>query len=163
MAIDKNDDVIDSRDIIARLKELNDEREGLADALQEARDALAEHEGPDDEDLDDEETDGGKLNAAVTKAEEALSDWDDENGDERKELEALDEEGRDNSSEWDDGVTLIAEDHFTEYCEEMVKDIGDMPQNIPSYLVIDWSATAENLKADYSTIEWDGNEFYFRS
>ncbi len=163
MAIDKNDNIIDSRDVIARLKELNDEREGLADTLQEARDALAEHEGPDDEDLDDEETEGGKLNAAITKAEGELSDWDDENGDERKELEAFDEEGRDNCSEWDDGATLIAKDHFTEYAEEMTKDIGDMPQNIPSYIVIDWEATAENLKADYTTVDWGDSEFYVRS
>ena len=59
-------------------------------------------------------------------------------------------------------VTFLHEDHFVEAMEELVKDIGDMPKEIPSYIVIDWGATAENLRADYSSVDIDGEEFWYR-
>lgn len=59
-------------------------------------------------------------------------------------------------------ITLIREDYFTDYCMELVQDIGDLPRDIPTYLEIDWEATADNLKVDYSEIEIDGNTYYFR-
>ena len=59
-------------------------------------------------------------------------------------------------------VTFLHADHFFEAMEELVKDIGDMPKEIPSYLVIDWVATAENLRADYSSVDIDGEEFWYR-
>lgn len=58
---------------------------------------------------------------------------------------------------------LIAEDYFVTAMQELVTDIGDLPQEIPSYLEIDWEATAENLKADYSEVELDGETYYHRS
>lgn len=58
--------------------------------------------------------------------------------------------------------TLIRHSYFVEYCEELVKDIGDMPRDIPSYLVIDWDATADNLKVDYQSVDFDGVEYYYR-
>lgn len=57
---------------------------------------------------------------------------------------------------------LIAESAFTEAMEEQTKDIGDLPREMPSYLVIDWEATAKNLRVDYSEIEIDGNTFLYR-
>lgn len=59
-------------------------------------------------------------------------------------------------------VTLIHEDYFTEYCEDLIKDIGDLPRNIPRYIEIDWESTAENIKQDYSYIEIDGKKYYYR-
>lgn len=59
-------------------------------------------------------------------------------------------------------VTFLHEDHFVEAMEELVKDSGDMPKEIPSYIVIDWGATAENLRADYSSVDIDGEEFWYR-
>lgn len=59
-------------------------------------------------------------------------------------------------------ATLINENYFTEAMEELCKDIGDVPNNLPSYIVIDWEETAENLRSDYSSIEYDGVTFYYR-
>jgi hypothetical protein len=59
-------------------------------------------------------------------------------------------------------ITLIADSYFVDYCQELVSDIGDMPREIPSYIEIDWEATANNIKVDYSEIEIDGDTYYFR-
>jgi hypothetical protein len=59
-------------------------------------------------------------------------------------------------------VTMIVENYFTEYAQDLVSDIGDMPREIPSYIEIDWDATADNIKRDYSSIDIDGNTYYFR-
>ena len=79
----------------------------------------------------------------------------------RLELEALRDEI--NSSEWQYGLLLIRESEFTGYCEEMLKDCGDLPQDIPSYIAIDWEKTAENLSVDYSEVEINGVTFLYRA
>lgn len=57
---------------------------------------------------------------------------------------------------------FIHEDYFVEAMEELVKDIGDLPKEIPSYIAIDWNATAENLRVDYSSVDIDGETFWYR-
>jgi hypothetical protein len=57
---------------------------------------------------------------------------------------------------------LIKESYFTEYSKDLCEDIGDIPSNLPSYIVIDWKATAENLKVDYTEIEINGNTYLYR-
>lgn len=59
-------------------------------------------------------------------------------------------------------ITLIREDYFEEYCEELVSDIGDLPREIPSYIEIDWKATAENIKVDYFSVDFDGVTYWTR-
>jgi hypothetical protein len=59
-------------------------------------------------------------------------------------------------------VTLIRDSYFTEAMRELVSDIGDLPKDIPSYLAIDWEATADNLRADYSSVEFDGVTYWYR-
>ena len=78
----------------------------------------------------------------------------------RLELEALRDEI--NSSEWQYGLQLIRESEFTDYCEEMLKDCGDLPRDIPSYIEIDWEKTAQNLSVDYSEVEINGVTFLYR-
>lgn len=58
---------------------------------------------------------------------------------------------------------LIHENHWVEYVEEMVSDIGDLPKKIPGYLVIDWQATADNIAMDYSQVEINGANYFYRS
>lgn len=57
---------------------------------------------------------------------------------------------------------FIADHYFVDAMRELVQDIGDLPAEIPAYLEIDWDATAENLKQDYSDIEIEGNSYYIR-
>ena len=59
-------------------------------------------------------------------------------------------------------ITLIRRSYFVDYCRDLVSDIGDMPRKIPSYIEIDWKGTADNLEADYSTVDFDGVEYLYR-
>ena len=70
--------------------------------------------------------------------------------------------GEDSSSEWTDGTVLIPVSGFTDYVQQLVEEIGDLPRNLPTYVEIDWAATAENLKCDYSVITLD-EEYCVRS
>lgn len=68
------------------------------------------------------------------------------------------------SSEWGYGVTLIEEDDFEDYCIELLEDIGDLPENLPSYISnnINWSGVAQDLKVDYSEVDFRGVTYLFR-
>lgn len=59
------------------------------------------------------------------------------------------------------GVQLIAEQDFPEYIQELLEDIGDVPK-LPSYVEVDWEATAENLRIDYTEVEFEGVTYLFR-
>lgn len=37
-----------------------------------------------------------------------------------------------------------------------------MPKGFSSYLEIDWEATARNLQADYSSVEYDNMTYWYR-
>ena len=58
------------------------------------------------------------------------------------------------------GEAVIHEDYFTEYCEELLKDCGYIPENFPSWICLDFEETAENMKVDYASIDY-GNETYY--
>ena len=66
-------------------------------------------------------------------------------------------------SEFEYGCTLIEEDDFEEYVEEMLIDCGYISKDFPTWIEIDWEATAENVKQDYSELEYKGNTYYFRA
>lgn len=59
-------------------------------------------------------------------------------------------------------VTLIRDHYFTDYCRELTQDIGDLPKDIPAYLAIDWDATADNLRVDYSSLEIGKFTYWYR-
>jgi hypothetical protein len=119
--------------------------------------------------------DSREVNERITELEEQRDayneqpdcddvDWKMLHKDEHEELEHLvalrdDLEGY---CEWDAGETLINRSYFVEYVEEMCKDIGAIPRNIPSYIEIDWEATAANIETDYTSGYWDGEEFLVR-
>src|SRR5574343_1260615 len=124
------DDIIDVRDIIERIEEL----ESLKD----------DHEA---------EPDGGH--------------WSDEDAQELRTLTDImdDLKGYGGDEQWRGDwypVTLIRESYFADYCQDLVIDCGGLPASIPDYLVIDWEATARNLKVDYSEVEIDGVTFFYR-
>lgn len=59
-------------------------------------------------------------------------------------------------------ATLIRDSYFTDYAQELVEDIGDLPNGIPSYIEIDWDATARNIQMDYTSVEIDGETYWYR-
>ena len=129
-------------------EDMEDEKQNLIDALDEFSTA-----SPDFWD---------KGFYELVEAVEALKEWDEENGEAYKSLKSFVEEAKQYASDWSDGATLIHESHFEDYCKEMLEDCGDLPKNLPDYIVIDWSATADRLKVDYSEIEWDGETYLIR-
>lgn len=131
---------LDTRDLQARLEELESEREDLQGKVNDA-----------------EEGDGFLTEEKQT-AQEELDEWDAEN---LEELEAL-RELKDEVSEWDDGNTLIPEGDWIDYVQELLIDIGDLPRNIPWYIEIDWDRTAENIAQDHCTVDYLGTTYYYR-
>lgn len=117
MPFTNTDDTIDSRDIIARIEELE---------------------------------------------EAAMGQVEPEGGEEYAMLVAFAKEASDYAEDWQYGATLVHESYFEKYCEEMVKDCGDLPQDIPWYIVIDWEATANNMRQDYTEVELDGETYLIR-
>lgn len=85
--------------------------------------------------------------------------------DDREEYDSLVKFRDDNDSvtDWQYGAIFIRDSYFEEYCQELVEDIGDLPRKIPSYIVIDWEATADNLQADYTSVEFDGETYWVRA
>lgn len=59
------------------------------------------------------------------------------------------------------GITLIHQEDFVEYVEEFIKDLGYISKDFPSWIEIDWEATANNVKVDYSEIEYKGEWYYY--
>ena len=131
-------DIIDSRDVIARLKELEDERDNA--------------KATEDTDADDLWT--------AENGEEFGADWTEEQEDEYQELTALAEEAS-GSPDWKYGETLIRRDYFETYMDEMVEDCYTLPKDMPSWMsiVLDYDA----LEQDYSSVDFDGQEYLIRS
>jgi hypothetical protein len=79
--------------------------------------------------------------------------------DEKRELmalRALAKEGED-YADWEFGAQLIATSYFEHYAEELAEDIGVITHGVAWPLShIDWAAAAEELKADYTEIDFDG-------
>lgn len=124
-SIDNSMNVIDSRDIIDRLEELESDY------------SIHIEEGGKDEEFDDMDE--------LVSLRKLLDEWSD-------------------NSEWQYGAFFVRDSYWTDYCEELVKDIGDIPDNLPGYIEnnIDWDGVAEDLQADYSDYDFDGVTYWCR-
>lgn len=60
-------------------------------------------------------------------------------------------------------VTLIADDHFQDYAEELANDIGAIVDNAkwPNNC-IDWEKAARELQYDYTSVDIDGETYWTR-
>lgn len=63
------------------------------------------------------------------------------------------------------GETIISEDYFTEYCEELVKELGYLSTDLPSFIEtnINWDGVASDLKIDYMQADFDGTAYFMRA
>lgn len=68
------------------------------------------------------------------------------------------------NGEFDFGTTLISEYDFQEYCEEFVRDCGYLSRDTPALIEcnIDWSGIADDMRIDYSELEYQGTTYLFR-
>lgn len=92
-----------------------------------------------------------------------IESWKEDWQEEIDQIYRIDEIENEIGSEFDYGVTLIPEDDFTNYTKELLEDCGYIPNNFPSWIEIDWEATAENVKQDYSEIEYEGKTYLYRA
>ena len=44
-----------------------------------------------------------------------------------------------------------------------LKGCGYISDDFPSWIEIDWEATAENVKQDYSELEYEGETYFYRA
>jgi hypothetical protein len=146
MSISKYDEIIDSRDVIKRIEELEEERQSLQD------------------DVDIANTEDPPNPSALNEAEEALSEWDNaDDAEELKALKALAEEGE-GYSDWRHGAQLINEDYFETYAREFAEDLhgAEMRSAAWPFSCIDWEQAAAELQQDYSAVDFDGQTFWVR-
>lgn len=153
MSISNTDDVIDSRDVIERIEELEGERQDLQDEFETAVDNELQNTDPEQRET---------LNTVRNDAYKALTDWDEENKAELDALKALVEEAEGYSEDWRHGATLVRDSYFEDYARELLEDIGDIPRNLPHYIEIDWEATARNIRVDYTEVDFDGVSYWVR-
>lgn len=131
--LDLSAEYIDVRDIIARVEELEKDRDGYdADAL----DAWRENYPGDEEELE-----------ALTAI---LEDLKGNGGDEQW------------RGDWYP-VTLIRDTYWTEYAQEMAEDTGAITKDArwPNNH-IDWEAAANELQMDYTSTEIEGTDYWYR-
>lgn len=133
---------IDSRDVIAKVEELE------AD-LETAKDVLAGFE----EDEESSQSEIERCQGEIETLEEELEPF-----------RALNEDGENTfGSAWHDGVTLIRDDCFEDYAEELAEDIGAISRDYDWPLnCIDWEKAARELQMDYSEVEFDGQTYWGR-
>jgi hypothetical protein len=138
----ENDDIIDTRDVQERIEELQQELDLDEDGEPNEYDAEDERPEPLDPDVKSEL---------------------------EEELEELMELKREVSSysgdRFEDGATLIAEEHFEDYAKELAEDLhGEaIRQAAWPFDNIDWDAAADDLKVDYTKVEFRGYDFWVRN
>jgi hypothetical protein len=128
MTISNTEDMLDVRDIMARVEELE---ESLSSAKVEDN----FHTNEDREEL-----------ATLNALRNALK-------------------GNSGDEQWRDAwypVTLIRANYFTDYARELIVDCGHISHDFPSWIEIDWKETAENVKQDYSSVDYDGVDYWYR-
>lgn len=168
--------IIDTRDLQERIEELESQLEDVEEEIDELNEQLEDIRNEisnlefdsSDPDLEEEEVKDIKIQILKLKInEEELDDEIDTLYRERWEV-IVDELGelsdlRSEIPEWYDGNALILESYWIDYVQDLLEDCGDLPRDIPWYIVIDWEATAENIAVDYSTCEYQGNTYYYRN
>ena len=127
--VTKYDDVIDSRDVIAHIEQLESDRDEWND--DDDNEVQWDIANPDDAEL---------LSQLQVVAEECSG-----------------------YADWDYGLTLIRYSYWEDYVEEFCKECGYIPDDLPSWIYIDWSRTAHDFGMDYAIVTFDGIDYYFRN
>lgn len=135
------DDIIDTRDVQERIEELRDELDIDEDGNPNEYD---EGDGKP-EPLDDDER---------AELEEEL----------RELLELKSEVEAYSGDRFEDGATLIAESHFEDYAKELAEDMHGsvISEGAWPFDNIDWEGAADDLKVDYTEIQFRGYDFWVR-
>ena len=138
-------DTIDTRDLIA---DRNDYKQAILYSFLD--------EFPQYEEMTDSFED-------IRFEEEELESWKEDWSDELNAIREINEleEGICNG-EFDFGIALIADDDFEHFVVQDLEDCGYIPENFPTWIEIDWERTANNVKMDYSEVEFRGTTYLYR-
>ena len=131
--------------------------------LQEQIDNLESEIEELNEDLEDLEKDLVSCGSEIDEIRTKIQEYKEQLQDLRDELQPLLDLKAEGIPEWEDGATLIPESDWEEYVEDLVKDCGYISNDVPWWIVIDWAATADNVAADYSTVDYDDDTYYYRN
>lgn len=137
-------DFIDTRDLIERRDEL---KQSILDSFIET----FEHYEDQTNNFDD-----------ILFQEEEIQSWKEDWLDELEEIEEINSIEDELGSEFEYGVTLVEENYWEEYVEELLIDCGYISKDLPYWIEIDWKETASNVKQDYTEIEYLGRTYYGR-
>jgi len=134
VTISKYDDIIDIRDVIARVEHLRQ----------------LHTPGPVDLGEDDGAIDQDDLFAELADLEALLDDLSGNGGDEQW------------NGDWYP-VTLIRDSHFRDYAQQFAEDVGAIDDNARwPCTCIDWDQAARELQMDYSATEFNGTTYWYR-
>lgn len=133
--VSPNDDIIDSRDVIERIEELRAEWD----------EATGDH-------WEDYALSGDDW--AVGLGEDGAE--------ELEQLMSLQEQAE-GYSDWLYGATLIRDSYFEDYARQLAEDIGAIDEDArwPA-CHIDWSAAADSLQMDYTSVDFAGVTYWIR-
>jgi hypothetical protein len=103
-----------------------------------------------------------ELDEFESRAQEDVDPLDEDEIARMRAILALKEDG---ISEWYDGATLIPEDDFEEYAQELAEETGAYPSGEVTWPLtcIDWAQAASELQHDYTSVEFDGDTYLVRS
>ena len=169
MDISPGENIIDSRDILARKEELADELESLEMALENAKQELEDFLKTNSPEVDQMyDADLLELENQVVAAQSAIAIWNTIEGIELEDLNGLIEDAE-SSPDWSYGETLIHENYFTTYTQDLVEDCYDMPKEFASgdwpwrHMEMNWEDAAAELKSDYMEVDFGGETYLIRA
>jgi hypothetical protein len=136
--------VLDTRDLIERRDEL---KQSVLDSFLET----FEHYEERTESFED-----------ILFNEEEIQDWKEDWSDEIDEICQIDNIEDTLGSEFEYGITLVREDYWEDYVEDLLVEIGYLPKDLPCWIEIDWVSTAYNVKQDYDEVEYQGDMYFGR-
>lgn len=136
------DNIIDSRDIIENIEELEDILNNLWE-------------------IDKKENPHTSFEDYIESVGILSTDPNYYLADEYLHLKAFAEECKQYSADWEYGETLIHRDYFEDYMDEMVEDCYQLPKNLPYW--ISFTIDYDTLEQDYYSVYLDGEEYLIRS
>ncbi len=165
MSIDIGTSYLYSSEIDSRIDELED---GLTE-LTDIKEEIENHKDYftfDDVDYDDDDYDEAYEAAKavdLAKLETRRDELKEELASEIEELKML-EEVRDDvcGIAWRCGITFVHEDSFKDYIKDLCEECGYISNDFPWWIAVDWEATADNHKSDYSVTEVGGETYYYQ-
>jgi hypothetical protein len=150
-SIDNSEDLIDSRDVIARIEELEElQTDNFTDACNKVFPLIEQ-----------DDLSNGQL--AEIKAFLGHEGLDIEEAAELASLRKLADQCA-GYGDWEHGEGLIRESYFKKYAQQLAEDCCEVPADLKwPYTCIDWDQAAQELMHDYTHVDFDGVTYLMRS